>query len=74
MEKSSVNGELETEVGVADSVELLMFRDINEDEETQLIEKEGNETQLIEKEGSEEENQLIEEEGDEEERQLLADQ
>ena len=64
MQTSSVNGELKTEVGVADSVELLMFRDINEDEETQLIEKEG----------SEEENQLIEEEGDEEERQLLADQ
>lgn len=75
MQTSSVNGNLETEVGVADNVELLTFRETNEDEETQLIEKEGNEeNQLIDKEGSEEENQIIEEEGDEEERQLLADQ
>ena len=75
MQVSSVNGKLETEVGGADNVELLMFRDTNEDEETQLIEKEGNEdTQLIDKEGSEEENQLIEEEGEEEARHLLVDQ
>ena len=64
MQVSSVNGKLETEVGGADHVELLMFRDTNEDEEIQLIEKEG----------SEEENQLIEEEGEEEARHLLVDQ